>query len=337
MSGIKYSSALNSLLAPIVDFLGREEVIEICINRPKEFFVETYSGWEKHSSEALTYDHLLALISALSTSARQTVNEEKPLVSCSLPSGERVQIVIPPAVPTGTVSITIRKPATKSFSLNDLVESGLFSNVRTNAARLSELDEKLLAFKASSDWKAFLELAVLSKKNILISGATGSGKTSLSKALIAVIPDNERLISIEDTVELEFPQSNVVRLIYSKGGQGEAKVSAKSLLEASLRMRPDRIFLQELRDASAFDYIRNVNTGHGGSITTIHADSATLAFEQLSLLVKESESGRDLARNEIKEMLYHMIDVVVQIKKNQDGSRQVTEIWFDPAKKYENE
>ena len=121
-------------------------------------------------------------------------------------------------------------------------------------------------------------------------------------------------------------------MIYSKGGQGEAKVTARDLLESALRMRPDRIFLQELRDASAFYYLRNVNTGHGGSITTIHADSATLAFEQLALLVKESEAGRDLKRDEIKDMLYQMVDVVVQIKKTAAG-RRVTEVYFDPRRK----
>ncbi|PTX35623.1 P-type DNA transfer ATPase VirB11, partial [Allosediminivita pacifica] len=193
-------------------------------------------------------------------------------------------------------------------------------------------DEALLDHHRKGDWKTFLNAAVLAKKNILVSGSTGSGKTTFSKALIPLIPTSERLITIEDTVELELPQPNVVRMIYSKGGQGEAKVTARDLLESALRMRPDRIFLQELRDASAFYYLRNVNTGHGGSITTIHADSATLAFEQLALLVKESEAGRDLKRDEIKDMLYQMVDVVVQIKKTAAGPR-VTEVYFDPRRK----
>src|SRR3546814_4127357 len=124
-------------------------------------------------------------------------------------------------------------------------------------------------------------------KNILISGATGSGKTTLSKALIQLIPSEERLLTIEDTRELLVPHRNAVHLLYSKDGQGQAKVGAKHMLEASLRMRPDRILLQELRAGTAFFYLRNVNSGHPGSITTVHAHSATLALELLSLLVQE--------------------------------------------------
>ena len=172
-------------------------------------------------------------------------------------------------------------------------------------------------------------MAVTARKNILISGATGSGKTTLSKALIQLIPAGERLLTIEDTRELVVPHRNAVHLLYSKDGQGQAQVGAKALLEASLRMRPDRILLQELRDGTAFFYLRNVNSGHPGSITTVHADSAALAFEQLSLLVKESEGGRDLERRDILDLLHLLVDVVVQCKKV-DGRFLVTEIWFDP-------
>jgi type IV secretion system protein VirB11 len=171
---------------------------------------------------------------------------------------------------------------------------------------------------------------VRSRLNILISGATGSGKTTFSKGLIKLIPENERLLTIEDTRELVVPHQNVVHMIYSKDGTGTAKVTAKELLESALRMRPDRILLQELRDGTAFFYLRNVNSGHPGSITTIHADSAELAFEQLTLLVKESEGGADLAREDIRSLLKILVDVVVQMKKV-DGKFRMTEIYYDPA------
>jgi type IV secretion system protein VirB11 len=173
-------------------------------------------------------------------------------------------------------------------------------------------------------------MAVRSRLNILISGATGSGKTTFSKGLIQLIPENERLLTIEDTRELVVPHKNVVHMIYSKDGTGTAKVTAKELLESALRMRPDRILLQELRDGTAFFYLRNVNSGHPGSITTIHADSAELAFEQLTLLVKESEGGADLARDDIRSLLKILVDVVVQMKKV-DGEFRMTEIYYDPA------
>lgn len=190
----------------------------------------------------------------------------------------------------------------------------------------------LLALKRSGDWPAFFKLAVVSRRNILVSGATGSGKTTFAKGLVEAIPDHERLLTIEDTRELVVPHRNVVHLTYSKEGQGLAQVTAKSLLESALRMRPDRILLQELRDGTAFFYLRNVNSGHPGSITTVHADSASLAFEQLTLLVRESDGGRDLPREDIRALLHLLVDIVVQMRKT-DGRFRVTEVWHDPLRK----
>ncbi len=141
------------------------------------------------------------------------------------------------------------------------------------------------------------------KQNILVSGPTGSGKTTWTKALIREIPTQERLISIEDAQELVLDRHpNHVRLFYSKGGQGRSRVTPKQLLEACLRMKPDRILLAELRAEEAFDYLRNVNSGHPGSITSIHAASADLAFEQLVLLVKQNEAGREMSRADIRQL-----------------------------------
>jgi type IV secretion system protein VirB11 len=170
--------------------------------------------------------------------------------------------------------------------------------------------------------------AVRARKNILISGPTGSGKTTWAKALTEVIPVDERLITIEDTRELVLDQHpNHVRLYYSKDGQGQAKVSPKQLLEATLRMKPDRVLLAELRGEEAFYYLRNINSGHPGSITSIHAASCELAFEQLMLLVKESTSGRELSRVDILELLHRAIDVVIQFDVQQHR-RGIRDIWF---------
>ena len=166
------------------------------------------------------------------------------------------------------------------------------------------------------------------RKNIIVSGATGSGKTTLTKALLLEIPADERLITLEDAAELRLDgHPNAVRLFYSKDEQGLARVTPKKLLEACLRMRPDRILLAELRSDEAYYYLRNVNSGHPGSITSVHASSAMLAFEQLTLLVKESPAGRDMPRAEILGLLRQLIDVVVQCAVK-DSTRLVTEIWF---------
>ncbi|TAU38068.1 P-type DNA transfer ATPase VirB11 [Rhizobium leguminosarum] len=324
------SGVVRELLVPLSPFLSDKSLYEIIINWPTQVVTEGTAGWQTHDLPELSFDKLMRLARAVASYSNQAIDETRPILSATLPGDERIQIVIPPATTKGTVSITIRKPSSVSLSLNDLDQGGLFAEVAREEADVSAIDRRLLELHRTGSYQAFLREAVYARKNIIISGATGSGKTTLSKALIRHIPSSERIISIEDTPELVIPQPNHVRLFYSKGGQGLAKVGAKDLLESCLRMRPDRILLQELRDGTAFYYIRNVNSGHPGSITTVHADSAGLAFEQLTLLVKESDGGRDLERNDIREMLKIAIDVIVQCKRI-DGRFRVTEIYYRAA------
>lgn len=325
--------SLRHYLKPIQVFLDDKATTEVAINRPGEIWVEGKCGWSRHHDVAMTFTWLMGFAKQAGNPTKQDITPENPVMSCTLPDGERCQIVIPPAVADGTISVTIRKPSTLIYDLDDFKRIGLFDEITVEKDGVSENDAKLMDLRAAKDWVSFFDLAVKSKKNIVVSGATGSGKTTFSKGLIKCIPDHERIITIEDTDELEVPQENHVRLYYSKDGQGLSKAGPKQLLESCLRMRPDRILLQELRDGTAFFYLRNVNSGHPGSITTVHADSATLAFEQLSLLIKESEGGGDLARDDIRSLLYLLIDVVVQIKRQSDGRRRVTEVFFDPERK----
>lgn len=322
-------SVLDHHVEPLRRFLDQSDVTELVINRPREIGIERRGGWSWEEIEQLDMAWLETIGNSVANFTKQRVNAETPICSTSLPTGERVQIVAPPACVTETYSITIRKPSTRTFALDELAAAGLFNETKVAGGRVSDADAELARLKDAGSWPSFLELAVKAKKNILISGATGSGKTTLSKALIRLIPPEERLLTIEDTRELEVPHRNAVHMLYSKDGQGLAKVGAKHLLEASLRMRPDRILLQELRDGTAFFYLRNVNSGHPGSITTVHADSAALAFEQLTLLVKESDGGRDLDRADIRSLLHMLVDVVVQCKKV-DGRFKVTEIHYEP-------
>jgi len=237
-----------------------------------------------------------------------------PAARRHLASGERVQVVLPPAVAAETVAIVIRRPSGWVWGLEDLARSGVFARCVASGDGVADAREaELKRLHAAGEWAAFLSLAVRLRKNIIVSGATGSGKTTLTKGLVLEIPDEERLIVLEDAAELSLAKHpNSVRLLYSKDGQGLARVSAKQLLEASLRMRPDRILLAELRGEEAYYYLRNVNSGHPGSITSVHASSAELAFEQLTLLVKESGPGRELPRGDIRALLHELVDVVVQ-------------------------
>jgi type IV secretion system protein VirB11 len=323
---------LARYLEPLAPYLTDNTLTEIVVNRPGEIFVEGADGWSRHEAPTLTQAYLSHLATAAAGHTRQDIGPEYPVVSTSLIGEERCQIVVPPAVPAGMISLTVRKPSTLTMTLDALEQAKLFDEVRSAGDELTDGEHRLLALKEAGHWREFLELAVRSRRNILISGATGSGKTTLSKALIAAIPAHERLITIEDTIELVIPHQNCVRLLYAKDGQGVAKIGPRELLESSLRMRPDRILLQELRDGTAFFYLRNVNSGHPGSITTVHADSARLAFEQMTLLVKESAEGRDLHRDDIRSLLLHLVDVVVQMQKR-NGRYRISEIYYDPVRK----
>jgi type IV secretion system protein VirB11 len=319
-------------LEPIADLLETPELTEIVINRPGEVFTEGPTGWTRHERAGLGFPQLMNLATAAAAFTRQDIAADQPIVSTVLPFGERCQIVAPPAVPGGTVSLTIRKVAPLTMTLDEFERRSLFADVRPANDSLSSDEEALMRLKESGQWRAFLERAVASRRNIVISGATGSGKTTLAKGLVALIPEHERLLTIEDTAELSIPQPNHVRLLYAKDGGGVARIGPRELLESALRMRPDRILLQELRDGTAFYYLRNVNSGHPGSITTVHADSARLAFEQLTLLVKESAEGRELARDDIRRLLHLTVDVVVQMSRR-DGRYRITEIYYDPEAK----
>jgi type IV secretion system protein VirB11 len=327
------SSTLELTLRPLRPLLGEAGVSELCINRPSEVFVETRVGWRCESFPTADFDWCRRLAKLVANATRQRIDETSPLLSASLPSGERVQIAIPPATVSHCVSITIRRPAEEAWSLEDLTQRGIFRLTRRSSGTLDETEVQLLELLAVRDYEAFMRLAVLSRKNILVSGPTGSGKTTWTKALIREIPPEERLITIEDAQELVLDRHpNHVRLLYSKEGQGLSTVAPRQLLEACLRMRPDRILLAELRGEEAFDYLRNVNSGHPGSITSVHAASAELAFEQLVLLVKQGAAGRELPRSDIKSLLYLLVDVVIQcgVERHQ---RFIREIWYEPQRK----
>jgi type IV secretion system protein VirB11 len=326
------ASALDLTLAALRPLLARREVTELCINQPGIAFLETRDGWHQERVPFADFEWCRRLAKLVANSTRQRIDEESPLLSASLPSGERIQVVLPPATSAGCVAITIRRPCDEVWSIARLAASGIFRATRRASDALDETEAELLRLLETQQYESFMRLAVLARKNILVSGPTGSGKTTWTKALIREIPRDERLITIEDAQELILDHPNHVRLFYSKDDQGLSRVTPKQLLESCLRMKPDRILLAELRSEEAFDYLRNVNSGHPGSITSVHAASAELAFEQLVLLVKQSRAGQELPRADIKELLYLLVDVVIQFGV-ESHQRFIKEIWYEPQRK----
>jgi len=326
-------SALDLTLRSLRPLLSTPDVTELCINRPREIFIETAAGWQREELPFADFDWCKRLAKLIANITHQRVDEASPLLSASLPSGERVQVVLPPATALGCVAITIRRPADTVWPIEQLACGGIFHYPDGGRLACDDSDAERISLHRAREFQAFLRLAVKARKNIIVSGATGSGKTTWTKALIREIPGYERLVTIEDASELVLEgHPNHVRLFYSKHDQGLARVTPKQLLECCLRMRPDRILLAELRSEEAFDYLRNVNSGHPGSITSVHATSAELAFEQLVLLVKQSPAGQSLARRDIMSLLHLLVDVVIQCGR-EGHSRVIREIWFDPTRK----
>jgi len=328
------ATSVVEFLRPLRKQLDTSSVLEVCVNRPGELFVETTVGWQAVPAPDMTQERCLSLATAVATYCDQVINQEHPLLSATLPSGERIQFVIPPAVPRGTVAITVRKPSGVVKRLADFEREGLFG--RTADAQLDSqgsmqpFEQELIELKSGRSYASFLRLAVQQRQTIVISGRTGSGKTTFMKGLVEEVPTSERLITIEDTPELELPHHpNVVHLFYSKGGQGAARVTAKSLLEASLRMKPDRIFQTELRGEECFYFLRLAASGHPGSATCVHAGSCALALEQMALMIREAGAGGGLTMGEIRRLLRLVVDVVVQFDRDAKG-RFISEIHYEP-------
>ncbi|MBX9898757.1 MAG: P-type DNA transfer ATPase VirB11 [Qipengyuania sp.] len=312
---------LDSFLAPLAPWVSRADVTDIWINRPGEVWVEALGGGiERHDDPTLTEDLLRRLARQVAAFGSQGISRQQPLLAASLPDGSRVQVVAPPATRGGHV-IAIRRHVASDLSLADWEDEQAFEGLAPGATSLeAEPKWRSLGEREAAD---ALREAVTSRRNIIVAGGTSTGKTTFLNALLAEIPSHERLILIEDTEELRLKHANAVGLIAARGSLSEAQVSAEDLLIAALRMRPDRIILGELRGQEAFTFLRAVNTGHPGSMTTIHADTPQRAIEQLALLVLQA--GSRLARDDVREYVRHSIDVFVQLERRQ-GRRRVSQV-----------
>lgn len=318
--------ALRTFLGPLAPLLARREINEVSVNRPGEVFVDKAGTMERLDIPALDYEHLVRLASLIAYETHQVVDETKPLLSAWLPSGQRVQIVMSPACEAGTVVMSFRRQAERQYTLEDYERQGMFEQVEVvQDDALSPEDLELRELLAGQRLKDFLRRAVCFRRNIVVSGSTNSGKTTFLNTLLREVPQDERLLTIEDVRELRVGAPNSAHLLASKGGQGVAKVTIQDLLEACLRLRPDRIILGELRGAEASSFLHAVNSGHPGSLTSVHADSPALAFERLALMVMQGNAA--LTREQILAYLRGVIDIVVQVRKL-GAIRKVSAIYF---------
>ena len=319
-------AALDSYLLPLKQILDRDGVNEVSINRPHEVWIELKGDMIREELPTFDLEHLKSLGRLVAQATEQRLSEEEPLLSATLPSGYRIQIVFPPACEQGSVVISIRKPSSLKWSLEDYDKMGMFDS--TSVGEVEDKNDLILAkLLKLNRIKDFLHRAVLYKKNIIISGGTSTGKTTFTNAVIRSIPHEERLITVEDAREVDLTSHpNRVHLIASKGGQGRSKVTTQDLIEACLRLRPERIIVGELRGSEAFSFLRAINTGHPGSISTLHADTPKMAIEQLKMMVMQA--GLGMTPSEITSYIKNVVDIVVQLKRGGKGRRYISEVYF---------
>jgi pilus assembly protein CpaF len=285
---------------PLERLLADDSVTEIMVNGPYDVWVERQGRLYETTVRFTDESHLRRIINKIVAQIGRRIDESSPLVDARLPDGSRVNAVIPPLSLSGPL-VTIRKFSKKRYGLQDLVQLGTLS----------------------TETVEFLQRCVLAELNILISGGTGSGKTTLLNALSGAIPESDRIITIEDAAELRLHQRHVLRLeARPKNIEGEGEIPIRELVRNSLRMRPDRIIVGEVRGSESLDMLQAMNTGHDGSLCTVHSNSPRDALSRIETMVLMA--GFDLPMRAIRQQVASALDLIVHLERLEDGSRKVT-------------
>ncbi len=290
-------------------YLNDDNINEICYNGDNLMWVEDVKGVWHNEKTDFNLQKAVSFANASASFKKDKIDKTKPILSCILPTGERVQIVIPQATKDKIVSITIRKPSKTKYDLYD-----------DYVVKNNSLDRETADFIASS---------VKQGKNIVICGETGSGKTTFMKTLIDFIPLDERIITIEDVEEIKFyKHKNFVQLFYPSEAKAGDAVTSATLLKSCLRMKPDRILLAEVRGAETYDFLNVISSGHNGSMTSCHAGSVKSCKDRLAMMSMQNKDAQMLGREMIMDIIDNTIDLVVVFQRK-DGKRQVSEYLYE--------
>jgi pilus assembly protein CpaF len=288
-------------LGPLETLMKDPEISDILVNSSSQIFVERYGKLEKTDVRFRDDSHLMQIIERIVTRVGRRVDESSPMVDARLADGSRVNAIIPPLALDGPV-LSIRRFGVERLTVNDLIQ---FNSIPPQIAEVAAA-------------------CVKSRLNMLVSGGTGAGKTTLLNCLSNFIPDNERIVTIEDSAELKLQQDHIVRLETRPANiEGQGAVTARDLVRNALRMRPDRIVIGEVRGGEALDMMQAMNTGHDGSISTVHANSARDALSRLETMMLMA--GINLPERALREQVASALDVIVQLTRLSDGSRKVVE------------
>lgn len=337
--------ALKERLAFFDQFLADDEIQEIAVNHNGEVVLWRHGNWENKAAPEITFDFMKDVGAALGSYVGRPFNREGTTLTAFLPGGERVEMTHPPTSPEGVIYINIRKHSATAFPHALLVEKGYYKHVRHEKSlnlsesrrqellpHLSEEEKELWDLAEAGKWPDFMVRAVQLHQNIVVSGATGSGKTSYCRSLIEMIDTEERILTIEDSPEMPLPNHpNNNQLFYKKRAEDKEGATAKDVLHSVMRKTPTRVLLAELRGDEAMFYLSGVlSSGHPGGITTTHANSPRDAFFRLALLILTSDAGKSLDMNTILMLLNMTVNVVVQLKFDREKGRYIPGIFYDP-------
>ena len=307
-TGVSGFEMILPFLKPIEHLILDDSISEVMINGPDQVFIEKGGFLEQVKGVSLGEKSLMVAVKNIARRLGDDISEAKPILDSRLPDGSRVAAVIPPCSLRG-VTLTIRKFTARRFEMEDLIRSGMLD--RSLANRLEDY--------------------ILSRKNLLISGGTGTGKTTLLNILGRFIPEDERVLLIEDTAEIQMSQLDLVRFEARQAQNGIPAVPIRDLLKAALRHRPDRLILGEIRGGEAFDLLQLLNTGHSGTLSTIHANSARQGLARFTSCVLQS--GVELPYRAIKTNIADSLNVVIHIERR-PGRRYISEVMeingYDP-------
>jgi len=325
---------LNQILTGLLrDLLDQEGVNELMINGPHRIYIEKNGIIEQYNdiNKDITYDYLCEIANLVASHVSSVVDEDSPILSASLPSNERVEIVVPPACDSDQFVFSFRKPAAKHFSIDDYIEQDYFElvNKAHNKNKITENNEQLKNHIKNENWSDFFKLLVTSKKNVMVAGAVGSGKTHFINMLLKSIHIDERLITIENAREVlkqdEDKKRNMINLLSRENVKHITEIKNSDLLKSCLRLRADRILLSEIRGEDAFDFLNGLHVGLSGSMTSIHANSTEDVYIRLVNMLSMSKFTGGLNKQDMLDYIHESLEVILFCEKN-NGKWRMTSV-----------
>jgi len=325
---------LNQILKGLIrELLDQDGVNELMINGPHRIYIEKNGVMSKYDdvNKEITYDYLAEIANLIASHVNSIIDRDSPILSATLPTNERIEMVIPPACDKDQFVFSFRKPAAKHFTLDDYLNQDYFEFVNKSFKKnkITEDNDKLKFYIKNESWAEFFELLVSSKKNVIVAGAVGSGKTHFINMLLSMIPHNERIITIENAREVlmqdDDKKRNMINLLSRENVKNITEIKNSDLLKSCLRLRPDRILLSEIRGTDAFDFLNGLHVGLSGSMTSIHANNTQDVYIRLVNMLSMSEYTNGLNKQDMLDYCKESLDVILFCEKT-NGKWRMTDV-----------